>query len=309
MPHDIVLAAPVALAHWTPLETVLAGACTPSTIRKYRQALGLYQAFCQDQGLDPLDAVSFASWRDTMALTTDLSPNTINARLAGVRKVMEVGARQRYLSTATAQEFRTTEGVSVRALRDRLKANSRTRISRTDMRRLCDYPDLVMLIGLRDRALLLTMATSGARVSEVVRLKIGAMESREGGWIIRVLGKTDVVPRDALLSQEAHQAIERWIARREVETEYIFTSFDGRGGRPQTTPMDASSAWRVIHGHAQALGLPDIKPHDFRRFVGTTLAKDNPRNAQKALGHKSLATTMDNYVLDDLEVGLTDKLF
>ena len=52
-----------------------------------------------------------------------------------------------------------------------------------------------------------------------------------------------------------------------------------------------------------------IKPHDFRRFVGTQLAKSDIRKAQKALGHKRIDTTARHYVLDELEPGLTDNLY
>ncbi len=52
-----------------------------------------------------------------------------------------------------------------------------------------------------------------------------------------------------------------------------------------------------------------MKPHDFRRFVGTQLAKDDIRKAQKALGHKDIRTTAKHYVLDEIEAGLTDDLF
>jgi integrase/recombinase XerD len=53
----------------------------------------------------------------------------------------------------------------------------------------------------------------------------------------------------------------------------------------------------------------DVKPHDFRRFVGTQLAKEDIRQAQKALGHKRIDTTAAHYVLDELEPNLTDDLY
>ena len=52
-----------------------------------------------------------------------------------------------------------------------------------------------------------------------------------------------------------------------------------------------------------------MKPHDFRRFVGTELAKRDIRQAQKALGHKRIETTARHYVLDELAGGLTDGLY
>ena len=53
-----------------------------------------------------------------------------------------------------------------------------------------------------------------------------------------------------------------------------------------------------------------IKPHDFRRFVGTRVAKKRgPKQAQLQLGHKHIATTLDNYVLEEPESGVTNDLF
>jgi hypothetical protein len=43
--------------------------------------------------------------------------------------------------------------------------------------------------------------------------------------------------------------------------------------------------------------------------VGTELAKRDIRQAQKALGHIRIETTAKHYVLDELEVGLTDGLY
>ncbi len=67
--------------------------------------------------------------------------------------------------------------------------------------------------------------------------------------------------------------------------------------------------WRIVQGYADQVGLSYIKPHDFRRFVGTQLARSDIRKAQQALGHKRIDTTARHYVLDELEPGLTDNLY
>ena len=53
----------------------------------------------------------------------------------------------------------------------------------------------------------------------------------------------------------------------------------------------------------------NVSLHNFRRFVGTHLAKQDIRLAQKALGHKRIETTAKHYVLDDLPLGMTDSLY
>jgi integrase len=71
----------------------------------------------------------------------------------------------------------------------------------------------------------------------------------------------------------------------------------------------AGAAWCAVRKYALTCGLPAVKPHDFRRFVGTQLAKRDIRQAQKALGHKRLETTAQHYMLDELQVGLTDGFY
>lgn len=74
-------------------------------------------------------------------------------------------------------------------------------------------------------------------------------------------------------------------------------------------PLSPGAVWRIVRSYADQVGLSHIKPHDFRRFVGTQLARKDIRKAQKALGHKRLETTAQHYVLDELEPGLTDELY
>ncbi len=69
------------------------------------------------------------------------------------------------------------------------------------------------------------------------------------------------------------------------------------------------NVWCTVQGYADQIGLSHIKPHDFRRFVGTQLAKRDICKAQKALGHKRIDTTAQHYVLDELEEGLTHDLY
>ncbi|MBA3532855.1 MAG: tyrosine-type recombinase/integrase, partial [Ardenticatenales bacterium] len=140
--------------------------------------------------------------------------------------------------------------------------------------------------------------SSGLRVSELASLKSEQLVERDGGHFLLVLGKNDVVPREAPLSKEARAAAG-------VDCEYIFTSFGGRGGRLTETSISTVGAWQAVQRYSTQIGLADVKPHDFR----TQLAKGDIRQAQKALGHKRIDTTAAHYVLDELEPNLTDDLY
>lgn len=174
---------------------------------------------------------------------------------------------------------------------------------------LTSLPDLLTLVGLRDNALLHTLASSGLRIHELAALTRSQIQITQGGYQLRVMGKNDKEYRNAPLSPEAYAAIQAWLAARPATSSFVFTGFQGRSQQTKATPLTSVSIWRIVKAYADQCGLEHIKPHDFRRFVGTRLAKTSPRAAQKALGHKKIGTTMDNYVLDELEVGITDNLY
>ena len=76
-----------------------------------------------------------------------------------------------------------------------------------------------------------------------------------------------------------------------------------------TKPMTPEAVEQLVSKYATAMGLAHVKPHDFRRFVGTQLAKTDIRKAQRALGHKRMDGRGRPCGLDTLEVGLTDNLY
>jgi integrase/recombinase XerD len=305
---ELTLALPPPLAGTALDPALLTGQLAPASLAGYQRDLAAYRRFCRDAAT-ALQPASLARWRTHLAQATRLSPHTINRRLAAVKRLLQEAAAQGYVESAIAEAFRRVPGVPVKALKDRLKTTARTRITPGQMRQLCETPDPRTLIGRRDRALLHTLATSGCRVSEVVTLTAAQIVSRDGNFFLTVLGKNQTEARTAPLSHEAYASIQAWLARRPVESASLFTSFAGKGHRPTARPMHLSAAWRAVQRAARRVELAHVKPHDFRRFVGTELARRDIRLAQKALGHKRIETTARHYVLDELAGGLTDGLY
>jgi integrase/recombinase XerD len=302
---------PALVGEFLPAPQLLAGRLAASTVALYTWDCAAYVTFAGYDSTVVLAAETLRRWRTYLVQDTVLSPHTINRMLAAVKRVIREGAVQGLVAREVAEAFRQVEGVSVAALRHRLKAQARVRITPAQMRQLCEAPALQTLLGVRDRALLLTLATSGCRISEVVALTPAQVTPRDGSYFLQVLGKRQHTPREAPLSQEAAAAIQAWLAQRGAgrPDTPLFTRFAGGGWRPTTQLLSISSAWRVVRKYALQCGLPHVKPHDFRRFVGTELAKRDLRQAQKALGHQRLETTVQHYVLDELQPGLTEDLF
>lgn len=287
---------------------LLAGQLAPSSMAMYQRDFAAYAAFAGSRAA-LLDAATLARWRTHLAQETKMSPNTINRMLSAVKRLMREAAVQGYIAHETAVSFADISGVKTVALKERVKENARVRIEPVAMRSMCDAPEVERLIGLRDVALLASLASSGLRVSEIATLKQQQIRAKGKGFVVLVRGKNDVEYREAPLSREAREHILRWLAERPIKSDYVFTAFQGRGERLADRPLSASAIWRIVRKYSDSAGLDDIKPHDFRRFVGTQLARNNLRMAQKALGHKRLETTARHYILDELEAGLTDDLY
>lgn len=304
--------------------TILAGTKSANTIEQYRMHLVAYCAFAGafDNAKDP---ATLARWRQSLyengymlkdGTIKQYTVAAINQRLAAIRSIMMEAAQQGYISHEKAEQFKHVRGLKQVANKERRKAHSRTAINKSDMQRLIDAPDTTTPAGMMHKALMLTLATCGMRISEAVNLRIADIQfeaNEDGsGWVAYVLGKNMEKPEARPLGKQAKAVIDAWLAVRNelgVQSEYVFTGFGGRGSRnPSIKPINRVSAWEIVQRYAKAVGLDHIKPHDFRRFVGTQLAKKDIRLAQKQLGHKRIETTANHYVLDNVALGVTDNL-
>lgn len=305
------------IAPYTPIdiESVLAGRCMPNTIKMYARDFDAYRLFAGAAWLDPQ---SLEAWRDEMISASTKSPNTINRMLASIKSVIKRMARRKMLPADVALEFEQIENVSAAALRDRLKQNSKTQISAEQMRLICSKPNTATLAGKMHAALLHTLASSGLRIHEALKLKPGDIhpgQRRDGsqGFYLEVLGKGKSEKMEAQLSKEAKEAIDAWLIARQsagIESEFVFTSFAGRGdSRVTSKQLTAPSAWLIIKRYAEAAGVANVKPHDFRRFVATEInSRHGLHTAKSLLRHSNVATT-EKYILSDTPLGLTDNLY
>lgn len=310
-PVPIVSTAIVATQEMPQLEHILAGQLSSSSIAMYKRDMETYVSYTEEYSIEWLDPKSLVAWRDDLALQSIMSPNTINRMLSSVRRVIKEMADRDLIEEAISMKFDRVRGVKVKSLKNRLKKNSRTLITSDDMRRLCEAPDKNTIIGIRDAVLLAVLASSGVRASEAATLTFSQIKAHKNGYSLEVCGKNDIEYRSTHLSKEAYDLICQWKERRPFPSEIVFTSFDTRAAIPRDRPMSESSVWRVVQKYATQCGISHIKPHDFRRFVGTQILANTGdiRKAQKALGHERIETTARHYVLDTIEIGLTDNLY
>jgi integrase/recombinase XerD len=163
-------------------------------------------------------------------------------------------------------------------------------LSEDDVEALLASPNTRLPIGLRDRAMLETLYATGLRVSELVALKLHAVNLQAG--VARVLGKGSkerLVP----LGEEAVHWIERYLrearpalkGRREPDA--VFITARGAG-------MTRQAFWHLIRRYgARAMPGKRLSPHVLRHAFATHLINHGAdlRVVQLLLGHADISTT------------------
>jgi len=160
---------------------------------------------------------------------------------------------------------------------------------------LLSIPDVSKPGGLRDRAILEVLFSTGLRVSELVGLNRDQIDlkRREFG----VIGKGRR-PRVVFLSDRAALWLERWLDIREDNWKPVFTRFSGKKEALYTDGdemrLTTRSVQRLVDKCSRRAHLPiKLSPHGIRHSFATDLLSNGAglRDVQEMLGHKNIATT------------------
>ena len=162
------------------------------------------------------------------------------------------------------------------------------------LRRLLAAPDINDLRGLRDRALIETLFSTGLRLSELARLDRGHinLKTREFG----VIGKGRK-PRVVFLSDAATEWLGRYLQARPDRWKPLFIRMKGKLDMTPGGPgmrMSTRSIERVVQKYVRVAGLGvKATPHTLRHSFATDLLSNGAdlRAVQELLGHANLNTT------------------
>lgn len=174
---------------------------------------------------------------------------------------------------------------------DLAKAESRSLkfLDREKIERLLAMPEISTIQGLRDKAVLEMLFSTGLRVSELVKLNRDQvnLETREFG-VIGKGGRARVV----FLSEKAVVWINRYLKSRQDDYKAIFIRYSGR--KTADLRLTARSVERLVEKYAKKARLPiKVTPHVLRHTFATDLlsAGADIRAIQEMLGHKNISTT------------------
>lgn len=252
-----------------------------NTVESYGRDLTSFGQFLEAQGIRDFEEVDLgvvSEWLQSLA-QRGLSPRSAARHLSALRGLM------RFL----LQENQVRRDPTRLAARPRLGRRLPRPLPVEQVLALLDAPDLSKPRGVRDRAMLSLMYSSGLRVSELIGLKLRDIDLSRG--VLTAFGKGGkrrIVPigEVALADLEAHLAAQP-PPRRGSSNGLVFHS-------PRGTPWTRQMVWKLVGRHARSAGLPGrVHPHRLRHSFATHLLAGGAdlRTVQTFLGHSDIVTT------------------
>jgi integrase/recombinase XerD len=259
-----------------------------NTLRSYRRDLDRYLAYLAGRGIGGLDEVTEPIVAEFLAVLRagedgypPLAASSAARALVAARGLHRFAVRDGQLTTDVAHH------VHPPAPPRRLpKALPLDRVEA--LIAACPTEEL---LGVRDRALLELLYSTGARISEAVGLDLDDVDLADRSAVVHGKGgKQRLVPmgRPSVAALEAYLVRSRpALVQRGRGTPALF--LNARGSR-----LSRQSAWQVLRNAAERAGVTEpVSPHTLRHSFATHLLEGGAdvRVVQELLGHASVTTT------------------
>lgn len=261
---------------------------SPETIRNYRSDLQQLTTFLiqsqptpQTRRALPIDDITtdslraYLHWLDRKGEKA----SSLARKLACLKSFYRFHVREGTAAKNPAEGIRSPK----------LPKNLPRVLTKDDANVLMEFPEGDTALPLRDRAILETLYSTGARVSEAVGLNLGDLNQSDGLVHLRGKGRKErIVP----IGDVALQAIQAYCASlKRATADYRPATplfLNHRGGR-----LTVRSVARLVSRYSSRLAGGAVSPHALRHSYATHLLDEGAdlRSIQEMLGHASLSTT------------------
>jgi len=257
-----------------------------NTILAYGRDLKRFAAFLNKRQKHKIDAVDR---EDIVDFLSSLYKDKLDSRSVA-RYLVSLRSFFKYALMEELVRVDPTENLESPKIRQSLPTYLRV----DEVDRLLAAPDVNTPSGLRNRAMLEVLYSTGLRVSELLNLRLSDVDVRMG--CVRCIGKGNkerLVP----IGRKAVAAVEQYLA--DPRSQFIRSGssaphnqvlFLTRNGRR----LSRVSIWKILHDYGVKLGLRGrLTPHKLRHSFATHLLERGAdlRSVQLMLGHADISTT------------------
>jgi integrase/recombinase XerD len=253
-----------------------------NTVAAYQRDLAKFNACAQKRKLT-LDGISRDDLVDFLAglYREKLESRTVARHLVTLRNFFRFAQIQELIATDPSLNLESPK----------IRRNLPGYLKLEEVERLLAQPDAKTALGLRDRAMLEVLYSTGLRVSELIGLRVTDLDAKVG--CIRCIGKGDkerIVPA----GKKALGIVEKYLrdARpkllgKGVASQSLFVNRSGHS-------LSRVGVWKILSAYGRRAGLRvALTPHMLRHSFATHLLERGAdlRSVQLMLGHADISTT------------------
>ena len=259
------------------------------TVENYRLYLERFMEFADDITVDKITTEmirKFRLWLNRYKNYNDqeLSLITQSYHLIALRGFLT------YLSRRDVPSLSADKIILPKTVREQV-----TFLHYDEVSNLLDQIDVGTDAGLRDRAIIELLFSSGLRVSELVNLNRDHINLGRREFMVRGKGQKD---RPVFVSKGAAERVEDSLAVRQDSLAPLFISYSKNAGQLDTSGdyrrLSARSIQRMVAQYARLAGITKhVSPHTLRHSFATDLLMNGAdlRSVQAMLGHSNISTT------------------
>jgi len=257
---------------------------SPNTVSAYRRDLLKFEEFAKKKSL----TVESASRDDLVDFLASLYRQKLESRTVARHLV----TMRNFFRFTLVQEMRT-EDPSLNLESPKIHRSLPGYLRLEEVEKLLAQPDDKQPLGLRDRAMLEVLYSTGLRVSELVGLRVMDMDRAAG--CVRCIGKGNkerIVP----IGKKAIALVERYL--RDARPKLL-----GNANKPSVNmmfinrrggPLSRVGVWKILSAYGKQAGMrKGMTPHMLRHSFATHLLERGAdlRSVQLMLGHSDISTT------------------
>lgn len=247
------------------------------TLKSYKVDLRGFSNFIENKPIDEITHLTLRTWLAYLK-KKEYARSTIARKLATLRSFFKFSIREGYLHSNPAISLSTPKQEKKLPVFLTIK----------EVIRLIEAPVLDTETGLRDRAIMETLYSTGIRVGELVGLNIENLDFI--GGVMKVMGKGKkerIVP----IGDKALQVIKKYLDKKKTlskESERILFL------NTKHKRLNPRSVRRIVNKYIKITSSKSgISPHTLRHSFATHLLDRGAdlRSVQELLGHANLSST------------------
>ncbi|HET8690309.1 MAG TPA: site-specific tyrosine recombinase/integron integrase [Candidatus Saccharimonadales bacterium] len=258
------------------------------TAENYHLYLERLAVFAGDVTVDKINAELVRKWR----LWLNRYRNEDGQELGRLTQSYHLIALRSFLTYLSKRDIKSLTPEKVELPKAKRKQVSF--LTQDETLRLLEAVDTSSPQGLRDRAIIELLFSSGLRVSELVGLDIGHVNLKRQEFTVRGKGDKD---RPVFLSPEATEWLDLYLKSRQDNFKPLFIRYAGANTNEsgdEAVRLTARSVQRIVSRYASLAGITKhVSPHTLRHSFATDLLMNGAdlRSVQSMLGHANIATT------------------